>query len=160
CFPSTQRGRSRSTRVRAPSPTRPRFLAITRADGRHLWNFSCSAEKRGKEGLGPSVAITPRMKRALLLTLAFGAAVGCTAADARQDGDKKDDPGTLGHASADLDAAIAFENLERVTQDRWVWIPHDTFRTPMHLSAARAGVPVLAAPSDAAKTTLGLLAAH
>ena len=53
---------------------------------------------------------------------------------------------------------VAFDNLQLTTKQSWKWVQHEELRTPMHLSTARTGKPVLAKGADAVAVTLSVLA--
>ncbi|MBX3211004.1 MAG: peptidase M4 family protein [Labilithrix sp.] len=94
------------------------------------------------------------MKKLAFLALSIVAAAGCSSTS-----DSGDAPAP---SSAPTDSTAAqlqaFEALEAATHQSWTWLQHDELKTPMHLSTARTGRPVLAKGADAAKVTLSVLA--
>ncbi|MBX3224255.1 MAG: peptidase M4 family protein [Labilithrix sp.] len=96
------------------------------------------------------------MKKLAFLALSIVAAAGCSTSSDSQDGSKPS-PIPTDVTQAQLHA---FAELEASTQQAWTWKQHEELATPMHLSTARTGKPVLAKGGDAVKATLSVLAEH
>ena len=51
----------------------------------------------------------------------------------------------------------AFDTLQITTKQSWTWLQHETLKTPMHLSAARTGAPLLQAGISAEQATISFV---
>ncbi len=95
------------------------------------------------------------MKKLAFLALAIVAAAGCSST---QDGAPSPVPvPTDGVTSAQLEA---FKILEASTNQSWTWVQHEELKTPMHLSAPRAGKLLLTKGKSAVDVTLAVLDEH
>ena len=97
------------------------------------------------------------MKKLAFMALSIVAAAGCST-----NGDLQDSTPAPAPVPTDVTPAqlAAFEKLQLTTKQSWKWVQHEELRTPMHLSTARTGKPVLAKGADAALVTLSVLAEH
>ncbi|MBX3197167.1 MAG: peptidase M4 family protein [Labilithrix sp.] len=94
------------------------------------------------------------MKKLAFLALSIVAAAGCSSTS-----DSGDAPAPSPVPTDTTAAQLqAFEVLEATTHQSWKWLQHEELKTPMHLSTARTGKPVLAKGADAVKVTLSVLA--
>ena len=88
------------------------------------------------------------MKPRVFPVLAVVAAAGCSDAERVE---------PVPTSSVTEAQRVAFDRLEATTGKEWRWLQHDTLGTPLHLSAARIGAPVLVRGADPVATTLGVL---
>ena len=91
------------------------------------------------------------MKKLVFPALALIAAVGCSDAERAEPIPAQD---------VTTAQRMAFDRLEATTGREWRWLENETLHTPLHLSAARVGAPVLVRGADPVATTLGVLAEH
>ncbi|MDB4940793.1 MAG: Zinc metalloproteinase precursor [Labilithrix sp.] len=97
------------------------------------------------------------MRKLGLVGLALVAACSADPSAAGPRGTRAPAAGTPGVSAAQLQD---FATLEAETKLPWTWLQHETLKTPMHLSAPRAGRPLLAKGVTAEQATLAFVGQH
>jgi uncharacterized protein (TIGR03382 family) len=93
------------------------------------------------------------MRTGATLIIAIGLLVGCgSSADVAGPSEAQATPG-----GASESQVRAYADLQASSQRSWLWLQHDTLKTPMHLSADRVGEPMLKKGEDVGARTLSFL---